>query len=185
LGLQDTIVRSRTISRYLEEMVGGGENVEFSTITKDEARLFTLIAKKEDAVAAKDLNLPADAKVICHYQKGTFSHVDEETTFHMDDEIVILTHSKNMPALQERWPLKPPPEQSDELSRRTDCNTIDGCILRSDLSSAPSCFSSFYSSMAKTRLLYYISNMKYKQRNTSFHPCRRSSPDPQHIPLIP
>lgn len=115
LGLKDTIVRSRTISRYLEDMVGGGETVELSTIIKEEARLFTLIAGKDEAVAARELNLPAGAKVICYYREGQFSLVDEETTFHMEDELVLLTHSRNMPALQERWPLKPPREQPDEV----------------------------------------------------------------------
>ena len=103
LGLKDTIIPSRTISRYLEDMVGGGENVELSTVIKDEARFFTLIAKEEDTVAAKDLKLPAGANVICYYRDGKFSHADEETTLHIGDEIVILTHSKNLPALQERW----------------------------------------------------------------------------------
>ena len=91
LGLKDTIIPSRTISRYLEDMVGGTENVELSTVLKDEARFFTFIAKEEDAVAAKDLKLPTDAKVICYYRDGKFSHADEETTFCIGDEILILT----------------------------------------------------------------------------------------------
>jgi trk system potassium uptake protein TrkA len=107
LGLKDTIIPSRTISRYLEDMVGGGENVELSTVIKGQARFFTLTAKEEDAVAAKDLKLPPGAKVICYYRDGTFSHADEETTFRTGDEIVILTHSKNMPVLQERWHPQP------------------------------------------------------------------------------
>ena len=111
LGLKDTIIPSRTISRYLEDMVGGGENVELSTVIKDQARFFTLTAKEEDTVAAKDLKLPAGAKVICYYRDGKFSHADEETTFRTGDEIVILTHSKNMPALQERWHPQPAQEE--------------------------------------------------------------------------
>ena len=118
LGLKDTIIPSRTISRYLEDMVGGGENVELSTVIKDEARFFTLIAKEEDTVAAKDLKLPAGANVICYYRDGKFSHADEETTFRKDDEIVILTHSKNMPALQERWKPKPAQEKAADLSSK-------------------------------------------------------------------
>ncbi|MEJ2688389.1 MAG: NAD-binding protein [Deltaproteobacteria bacterium] len=110
LGLTDTIIPSRTISRYLEDMVRGGESVELSTVIKDEARFFTLTAKEEDAVAAKDLKLPPEAKVICYYRDGKFSHADEETEFRTGDEIVILTHSKNMPALQERWQPKPAEE---------------------------------------------------------------------------
>jgi trk system potassium uptake protein TrkA len=111
LGLIDTIIPSRTISRYLEDMVGGGENVELSTVIKGEARFFTLIAQEEDAVAVKDLKLPADARVICYYRDGKFSHADEETTFRTGDEVVILTHSKNMPALQKRWQSKPAQEE--------------------------------------------------------------------------
>ena len=110
LGLEDTIVRSRTISRYLEDMVGGNENAELSTVIKGEARFFTMIAKEADAVVAKDLKLPADARVICYYRDGKFSHADEETTFRMGDEVVILTHSKNLAALQERWQ----PKQTEE-----------------------------------------------------------------------
>jgi hypothetical protein len=35
----------------------------------------------------------------------------DETTFRIGDEIVILTHSKNMPALQEHWQPKPAQEE--------------------------------------------------------------------------
>ena len=116
LGLKDTIIPSRTISRYLEDMVGGGETVELSTVIKDEARFFTLVGGEEDTVAAKDLKLPAGAKVICYYRDGKFSHADEETTFRIGDEIVILTHSKNMPALQERWQPQPAPEEPKDAA---------------------------------------------------------------------
>jgi trk system potassium uptake protein TrkA len=103
LGLKDTINPSRTISRYLADMVAGEENVQLSTIIKDEARFFTFKAKEEDAIALKDLDLPDDAKVICYYRDENFSLADAETKFHPGDEIVILTHSKNMPALEKRW----------------------------------------------------------------------------------
>jgi len=114
LGLKDTIIPSRTISRYLEDMVGGRKTVEISTVIKGEARFFSLIAKKEDTIAVKDLDLPGDAKVICYYRDGEFSHVDEETEFCIGDEIVILTHSKNIPVLQERWPLMQDQKQKQE-----------------------------------------------------------------------
>ena len=40
LGLKDTIIPSRTISRYLEDMVGGGENVKLSTVTRSPSFTF-------------------------------------------------------------------------------------------------------------------------------------------------
>lgn len=103
LGLEDIIIPSRTIGRYLEDMVGGGENVELSTVIKDDARFFTLILKADDAGMVRDLKLPDEARVICYYRDGKFFHADEETTLRIDDEVVILTHSRNMSALQERW----------------------------------------------------------------------------------
>jgi trk system potassium uptake protein len=115
LGLKDTISPSRTISRYLEDMVGGSKNVglsvELSTVIKDEARFFSFIANEEDAVKAGDLKLPANARVICYYRDGRFALADEETAFRMGDEVVILTHSKNVPALQERWQPRPASEE--------------------------------------------------------------------------
>ena len=119
LGLKDTIIPSRTITHYLVDMVGGAQSVELSAVIKDEARFFILIAGEEDAVAAKDLKLPAGAKVICYYRDGKFSPADEETTFRIGDEVVILTHSKNMPALQERWQPKPAQDQpADSASKK-------------------------------------------------------------------
>jgi trk system potassium uptake protein TrkA len=103
LGLKDTIIPLLTISRYLADMVDVGESVELSRVVKGEARLFSFIAKQEEAVAVKDLHLPVDARVICYYRDGEFSHADNDTKFRVNDEIVILTHSKNMLVLQERW----------------------------------------------------------------------------------
>jgi len=103
LGLKDVIVPYRTISRYLEDMVGGSKNVDFSTVLKHEARFFSFTAKEGDAVTVKDLKLPAGARVAMYYRDGKFAHADEETTLRAGDEIVILTHSKNMGELERRW----------------------------------------------------------------------------------
>jgi len=103
LGLKDTIIPSRTISRYLQDMVDGGEHVELSTVLKDEARFFTFTLKEEEAAVVKDLKLPADARVICYYREGKFALADEETNIDNGDEIVVLTHSKNLGELEKRW----------------------------------------------------------------------------------
>lgn len=103
LGLKDTIIPSRTISRHLEDMISGVEDLELSVVIKDEARFFTLIAKEEDAVTTRELKLPDEAKVVCYYRDDRFFHADEETRFRKGDELVILTHSRNIPELRERW----------------------------------------------------------------------------------
>jgi trk system potassium uptake protein TrkA len=103
LGLQDTIIPSRTISRYLADMVTGFDILELSTVIKEEARFFTFVAGKEDTVGVADLKLPDNARVICLYREGHFQLADNGTKLQKGDEVVILTHSKNLSALQERW----------------------------------------------------------------------------------
>jgi len=120
LGLEDTIIPSRTISRYLEDMVGGTENADLSAVIKDEARFFTFTVGKEDAVPIEELKLPADARVVCYYREGRFALADQEAKLQEDDELVVLTHSKNMAALRERWQPKPAQGESAESSAQKD-----------------------------------------------------------------
>ena len=119
LGLKDTIIPSRTISRYLEDMVGGTESIDFSAVIKEEARFFTFTAKEENAVPVKELKLPSEARAVCFYREGRFALADEGTKLQKGDEVVVLTHSKNLPALQERWEPKPAQEEpADEVSKK-------------------------------------------------------------------
>jgi trk system potassium uptake protein TrkA len=103
LGLEDTIIPSRTISRYLIDMVRGGGVVEIATLIKDEARFFSFTAGEEEAVALSELELPEDARAICFYRDGSFHLAGDEAKLEEDDEVVILTHSRNLPELEERW----------------------------------------------------------------------------------
>jgi len=122
LGLEDTIIPSRTISRYPQDMVGGSEHVELSTFLKHEARFFTFTAKDEDAVAVKALKLPAEACVVCHYREEKFAHADEETKLRTGDEVVILTHSKNLGELEKRWQ---PKQREEETADSTSAKKSD------------------------------------------------------------
>ena len=59
-----------------------------------------------------------DARVVCYYRDDKFAHADEETTLHAGDEIVILTHSKNLGELDKRWQPKQREEKpSDSASK--------------------------------------------------------------------
>jgi trk system potassium uptake protein TrkA len=103
LGLQDTIIPSRTIGRYLADMLEGLDILELSTVIRGEARFYSFSARKEDAVTVAELNLPERAKVVCYYRGGRFYLADEKTGLREKDEIVILTHSENLQALRDRW----------------------------------------------------------------------------------
>lgn len=119
LGLKDTIIPARTITRYLVDMVGGSENIDLSAVIKGVARLFMLTAKEDDAVTAEELKLPAAAKIICYYRDGKFVLADQDTRFQIGDEIVILTDSKNIHALRERWQPKQALEEDTDLPSKT------------------------------------------------------------------
>jgi trk/ktr system potassium uptake protein len=103
LGLEDVIIPSRTTSRYLADMIRGVNTLELSTIIKGEARFFTFILEKKDAGTVTELKLPEEARVVCMYRKEEFILIDQDTALQRGDEIVILTHSKHLEDLTERW----------------------------------------------------------------------------------
>jgi len=103
LGLEGTIIPSRTISRYLADIVRGLDVLELSTIIKGDARFYTFVARKEDEGKVGELELPDRAKIICTYHDGDFVLADDNTGIRQGDEVVVLTHSDNLAALKERW----------------------------------------------------------------------------------
>lgn len=103
LGLEDTTIPSLTISRYLADMAKGLNILELSTAIKNEARFFSFVLDDETIRRVADLDLPPEARVVCLYRDGEFQLADEESKIHQGDEVVILTHSKNLLALHERW----------------------------------------------------------------------------------
>ena len=103
LGLEDIIIPSRTIARYLVDMVAGVGIPDISTVLKGEARLFSFIVSKEEARPIRELDLPQGARVICYYRQGTFYLPEGDASLVAEDEVVILTYSDNLNALQERF----------------------------------------------------------------------------------
>lgn len=103
LGLKDTLVPAQTFSRQLVNIVNGLDTVELSTVLKGEGRFFTFVADKTDAMIVAELGLPEDARVICYYRKEQFAFADEQTKLKAGDEVVLLTRSRTLPELEERW----------------------------------------------------------------------------------
>ena len=103
LGLENTIIPTRTISRFLVDMIAGRDILELSTMIKGEARFFSFIAREEDEGEMSALKLPETARVICYYRGGKFLLADEKSKLEKGDEVIVLTHSKNLSTLRERW----------------------------------------------------------------------------------
>ncbi|MCB0220864.1 MAG: NAD-binding protein [Chrysiogenetes bacterium] len=103
LGLDEVIVPSQTIGRYLADMAEGARVMELSSALRGEGRLFAFVAKDTDAVAITDLALPKGTRVMCYYRNDEFCMPDGETAFHEGDEIILVTTAASLPELRERW----------------------------------------------------------------------------------
>ncbi len=103
LGLEDIIIPTRTMSRHLENMVRGLDNIELSTVLRENVRFFTFIAHKDEATTVSELDLPEDSRVVFFYRDNKCYFVDNETKFREGDEVVILTRSEHLVDLNQRW----------------------------------------------------------------------------------
>jgi trk system potassium uptake protein TrkA len=99
LGLNDTIIPDQTIGRYLADMIEGHDLLALSAIIKDEARVFSFVIHAENEALLYSLQLPDETRIICLYRNGKFKIPDPDFTFKINDEVVILTHSRNLPWL--------------------------------------------------------------------------------------
>jgi trk system potassium uptake protein TrkA len=108
LGLDHTIIPDQTISRYLADVAVGVDILELSTLIKGEARFFSFVVGEKDAGTVDALELPGQARVVCFYRDGEFNLANADTKIREQDEIIILTHSKHLPELRERWQPKKP-----------------------------------------------------------------------------
>jgi trk system potassium uptake protein TrkA len=114
LGLENTIVPTRTIGRFLTDMAAGRDMLELSTMIRGDARVFSFVAREEDEKEIKDLELPKKARVICFYRDEKFSWAEADTKLQKGDEVIVLTHSDNLPDLREMFTKKKAEKESEE-----------------------------------------------------------------------
>jgi len=103
LRLRETIVPHRTVARILADLVAGRDVFEISTMIKGDVRFFSFVAGKDAAVPVGELDLPDRTRAVCVYRSNDFIFPHDDTRLKEDDEVVLITHSKNLEALEERW----------------------------------------------------------------------------------
>lgn len=103
LGLEHAIVPDMTISRQLADMAVGVDILELSTMVKGEARFLSFVVREEDGVAVEALALPEEARVVWLYRDGELVFAGPRTRLQTGDEVVVLTHSRHLAELRERW----------------------------------------------------------------------------------
>ena len=102
LGLDSTIIPSRTIGRHLADMFEGRDPFELSTIFRYDASTFSFVAKEDQAVAISELALPSPSRIMCLYRNEQLIIPDEDDCIEAGDEVMIITHRKNIDALHEQ-----------------------------------------------------------------------------------
>ena len=103
LGLLDTIIPVRTIGSHLADMIEGRDPLELSTMIRSEARIFSFVANSEDVTTISELKLPSDSRVICIYRDNELLIPKDDTSLKFNDEVIIITHFKNLDNLEKRW----------------------------------------------------------------------------------
>lgn len=103
LRLEHTVTPSKTISRYLADSVSGIDVLELSSLIKGEARCIMVEITANNKGKIADFDLPKEARIIGLYRDNTFMIADPDTTLQEKDEALILTHSKHLSELTQRF----------------------------------------------------------------------------------
>ncbi len=103
LGLEDTIIPSRTISRYLAAIVEGQRPISMSAMIKNDAALFSFVVGEQDAMRVDQLALPRNCRLVLLYRGDKFILPDDDTALKEEDEAVVLCHASSLDKLRERW----------------------------------------------------------------------------------
>ena len=103
LGLTDTIIPDMNTAGTLADLVSGQESTELSSAIRGEARFFAFVAKPEDEGEVGGIDLPKDASIVLIYRGEESIFVRPKTKIAADDEVIVLTHSRNIKSLEERW----------------------------------------------------------------------------------
>jgi trk system potassium uptake protein TrkA len=103
LGLEDTIIPTRTIGRHLADMFEGRDPLELSTMIRYEARAFSFVVRDNDAGPVAELKLPKHSRVVCFYRDGNLVIPREDTTLEPEDEVVVITHRDRLAELEKRF----------------------------------------------------------------------------------
>jgi trk system potassium uptake protein TrkA len=113
LGLDVTIIPSRTIGRHLADMFEGRDPFEFSTMFRYDASTFSFVAQKKHVGEIRDLALPGASRIMCIYRNEQLIIPQDNELIKLDDEVIIITQQKNLQALHEQLDLTGNDKQGD------------------------------------------------------------------------
>jgi trk system potassium uptake protein TrkA len=102
LGLHNTINADEVTARRLVDMIEGRGVVELSTVLRGDTRFFVISVRADEAGPLDGLRLPAETRVLYGYRKGKLLLPNGDTPLVAGDDLVLLTHARRIPELQDR-----------------------------------------------------------------------------------
>ncbi len=102
LGLHDTIIPDRTISRFLSDMAEGQDPLELSTLIRDEARIFSFVIGADTVGSLDNLALPDDCRVMCIYRDDKLILPKNGDELKEKDEVLLIVTEKSLARLKEK-----------------------------------------------------------------------------------
>lgn len=124
LGLENTIIPTMTISRYLADLAEGRGTQELSSMVRGEARFYSFIIGTDEESEVADLSFPGPVRVICYYRDGELHIAKENDSLKKGDEVVIITPSSNVEAVKKQWSAER--HESEKSGSSEEENDING-----------------------------------------------------------
>ncbi|MFO7605214.1 MAG: NAD-binding protein [Desulfurivibrionaceae bacterium] len=123
LGLENTIIPTFTISRRLTDLAEGRDIHELSSMIRGDARFYSFIIDTDEEKEVSHLSFPGQVRVICYYRDDELLIAQENSRLKKGDEVVLITHSKNIVALKKQWAAD---RNESKKSNRAEDNDIEG-----------------------------------------------------------
>jgi len=101
LGLEDTIIPTRTIGRHLADLCEGRDPFEISTMIRDEARVMSFVVHEAQQGTVVELGLPDQARIVCIYRGKKFVLPGDDTILKTDDEVVLITQRDSVETVKQ------------------------------------------------------------------------------------
>ncbi len=103
LGLEDTIIPSRTIGRHLADLCEGQSALELTTMVRGEARIFSFVVRNDQQGPLGALGFPARTRVVCVYRGQKLILPEPDTALKAGDEVVVIAHHDSLGELESRF----------------------------------------------------------------------------------
>ena len=100
---EHTISADQTTARSLVDTVEGRDAVELSRVSRGDVRFFVFTVRGCDEGPLEDLSLPAETRVLFAYRDDEPLFAADELELREKDDVILLTRSKYLNDLRERW----------------------------------------------------------------------------------